>query len=633
MTLSNRLSRTILFSLAFAAITFGLAGTASALENALENGVATTLPTGFSAVGALVYPIGLPQGVTDLKFELSGQIGAGLPFMKVSDHVPAAWDTFGTDYSCFAWGDPTNLCSIDGAASGGGTWYATVYGTLNGATLTASFTNPASTLLEKDVPQADLLGGKLSERRFHMEVPVDAENLTLELSGGTGDADLYVSQGVAPTANDSECRPFLAGNDEACSFAAPAAGTWHVMVRGFDAFEGVTLVADYELPDAPPPVGSQALQNGVPAFGITGPTERFHLAVPAGAEDLEFVLSGDPLAHLYVAKDRQPTTTDWDCISEFGDRDDVCTIGGSEAGTWHVLVQGLQAFTSATLVGSYQVTVPPEPVVESERLRNGVPRPGIDGEVNSEQRFHLIVPEDAETLRFELSRGTGDADLYVSEGREPTMTSFQCVSNTDASNAEVCEFTAPNAGTWHVLVHGFAEFAGATLLGEHDGTTSALQPISTRKLKMKQGTSSKVVLKAVDGAVFPPAMGSPEDPAVAGARLVVLNPTTGEQGILELPAGTWIRKPNGTLRSLAAGCKVVIKPTGKLNVRCIAAPGLTLDEQRQTELGIRLELGNEAGFCAGFGATPIQDWGVNFGPVAGKGVFTLANAPRPSACD
>jgi serine protease len=64
------------------------------------------------------------------------------------------------------------------------------------------------------------------------------------MSGGPGDADLYVRYGAKPTTSRWDYRPFLEGNEESVT-AQPVAGTWYVMVRGYTAFSGVSLVVDW----------------------------------------------------------------------------------------------------------------------------------------------------------------------------------------------------------------------------------------------------------------------------------------------------------------------------------------------------------------------------------------------------
>lgn len=104
---------------------------------------------------------------------------------------------------------------------------------------------PPTGVLSNGVPVTNLSGATGAELRFTLVVPTGASNLVFQQSGGTGDADLYVRFGSAPTTTTYSCRPYLGGNNESCTVAAPQAGTWHVMVRGYSAFSGVSLVGSY----------------------------------------------------------------------------------------------------------------------------------------------------------------------------------------------------------------------------------------------------------------------------------------------------------------------------------------------------------------------------------------------------
>jgi hypothetical protein len=50
---------------------------------------------------------------------------------------------------------------------------------------------------------------------------------------GTGDADLYVRVGKAPTTSTFDCRPYLNGSRESCSVTLAQPSTIHIMVRGY----------------------------------------------------------------------------------------------------------------------------------------------------------------------------------------------------------------------------------------------------------------------------------------------------------------------------------------------------------------------------------------------------------------
>ncbi|MEM7480971.1 MAG: pre-peptidase C-terminal domain-containing protein [Acidobacteriota bacterium] len=99
--------------------------------------------------------------------------------------------------------------------------------------------------LENGVAETGLSGSTGAELRFTLEVPAGASNLVFTQSGGSGDADLYVRFGAAPTTSTWDCRPYAGGNNESCPISPAQTGTYHVMVRGYSAFSGVSLVGSF----------------------------------------------------------------------------------------------------------------------------------------------------------------------------------------------------------------------------------------------------------------------------------------------------------------------------------------------------------------------------------------------------
>jgi Bacterial pre-peptidase C-terminal domain len=88
---------------------------------------------------------------------------------------------------------------------------------------------------------SNVSGAKGTTVRNTYAVTSGTQSITVVMSGGTGDADLYVRFGSATTTVAYDCRPYKDGNDETCTFTAPQAGTWHIGVRGYTAFSGVSL--------------------------------------------------------------------------------------------------------------------------------------------------------------------------------------------------------------------------------------------------------------------------------------------------------------------------------------------------------------------------------------------------------
>lgn len=76
-------------------------------------------------------------------------------------------------------------------------------------------------------------------------LPAGLSSVTFTIAGGTGDADLYVRYGTAPSTSSYTCRPYLNGNNEVCTINNPQAGTWHVGIRGYTAFSGLTFSYQY----------------------------------------------------------------------------------------------------------------------------------------------------------------------------------------------------------------------------------------------------------------------------------------------------------------------------------------------------------------------------------------------------
>ncbi|WP_394222844.1 S8 family serine peptidase [Alteromonas gracilis] len=92
----------------------------------------------------------------------------------------------------------------------------------------------------------DLSGTRTNWDRYTWTIPEGVTQMTIRTSGGTGDADLYVKFGSQPETNSYDCRPYQNGNDEICTFDAPASGTWHIGIRAYSSYSGVTLSYSYE---------------------------------------------------------------------------------------------------------------------------------------------------------------------------------------------------------------------------------------------------------------------------------------------------------------------------------------------------------------------------------------------------
>lgn len=145
-----------------------------------------------------------------------------------------------------------------------------VTGLTNGYTaVTASLNSNPSMLISSSITVPLLQGTQIaantdiaisgatgSQKLYRVRVNAGATSLVIRTSGGTGDLDLHVRYAQVPqlkanaggTAGSTGCRPYLAGNNETCTFTNPSAGSWYILLDGYEAYAGATLRATVVYP-------------------------------------------------------------------------------------------------------------------------------------------------------------------------------------------------------------------------------------------------------------------------------------------------------------------------------------------------------------------------------------------------
>ena len=104
---------------------------------------------------------------------------------------------------------------------------------------------PPTNTLSNGVAVTGLAASTGASLNYTMVVPSGASSLSFVMSGGTGDADMYVKFGSAPTDTVYDCRPYAAGNAETCNIATAQAGTYYVRLKAYSTFSGVSLTGSY----------------------------------------------------------------------------------------------------------------------------------------------------------------------------------------------------------------------------------------------------------------------------------------------------------------------------------------------------------------------------------------------------
>lgn len=154
--------------------------------------------------------------------------------------------------------------------------------TSSSVTVTAPPTGP--TEISNGQTLTGLSAGTGDWLHFYISVPSGASNLSMSISGGSGDADLHTRFGSQPTTSTYDCRPYKSGNEEECTVASPSAGDYYIGIRAYSGYSGVSLTASFDEPS-----GGNCT-NG--SLSGTGDADNFAYYYSAGSGTHSATLTG-----------------------------------------------------------------------------------------------------------------------------------------------------------------------------------------------------------------------------------------------------------------------------------------------------------------------------------------------------
>jgi serine protease len=165
----------------------------------------------------------------------------------------------------------------------------------NSVTVTAPTTNPNE--LVNGVAKTGLSASQGNVLNYTMNVPAGANFLSFAISGGTGDADIYVRFGAAPTTNNYDCRPYISGNNETCNINTAQVGTYYIMVRAYSTFSGVSLTGSYSTGGSTGQVFSSTTNVNIPDNNPTGATSNIVVDRTGPSNNLRITYN---IIHTYI---------------------------------------------------------------------------------------------------------------------------------------------------------------------------------------------------------------------------------------------------------------------------------------------------------------------------------------------
>ena len=307
------------------------------------------------------------------------------------------------------------------------------------AAATYAFITPEA--LVNGVAKTSLSGVVNGQRFYSINVPAGEGALNISISGGTGDCDLYIKRGSLPTQNSYDYRPYLEGNNESVTISNPVAGMWYVMLRAYQPYSGVNLLASY---------ARNLAIVGAPAFSLPSGTYTgaisVNLTCPTPGASIYFTTNGS-----------EPTMSSSPYLAPL----QIATFATLKARAFKT------GFTPSSIVSaSYTINDP----VTITALTDGVPVLGLAGATGSHLYFKITVPSSQGKLEFRMSGGTGDCDLYVRRGALPTTSVYDSRPYTNGNNESV-DVVNPVSSVYYVMLYGYAGFTGVTLKADYMAAT------------------------------------------------------------------------------------------------------------------------------------------------------------------
>ncbi len=227
----------------------------------------------------------------------------------------------------------------------------------------------------------------------------------------------------------------------------------------------MAVVRDFLIPDGGSTGGGNTgggISSGETVTGSVSPGQWMYYTVNVESNvtsmtiKLEGTNSGD--ADLYIRKGSPPTSSSYDFRPYLNGSNETVTVSAAtnpavSAGTWHIGVYGYSAagykLTVTKTTGSTGggTTTPLTLLNTSSSVAQG-----------AWMHFPVNVPSGKTKMTVTLS-GSGDADLYVKQGSQPTASSYHFRPYLDGSaeSVTVNQSTNPKltAGTWYVSVNGY----------------------------------------------------------------------------------------------------------------------------------------------------------------------------------
>lgn len=388
--------------------------------------------------------------------------------------------------------------------------------------------------LQNNVAVSNLAGATTGhEQYFRLAVPAGQQTLKFAISGGTGDADIYVRRGEIPTTQVFDFRPYIGGNTETVDIPAPAAGDWFVMIRAYAPYNGLTLLANYS--------GGAA---GTKIVRLEGNLD-FGYMTKGGSVVRDLRVHNDGNTSLSVSKVEHATASSAAAFSY--EPSGAFTVAPGQSQTVKVtfnpteakIYSGSLRVTCDRTSGTDTIGLAAIGVESAAALQNDVPTVPLNGWAGSSYLFSLDVPANQTALTITTTGQSGDVRLFVKRNGIPGVG----VGESDYSSVgpgvnKTIPVTAPIAAKYFIMVTSAS-----------DSSASFQQVV----LKASYGSTASRIIRITGGLAF----GSTRVGETASRMMQVAN-----EGVAPLTV-TGINAPAGFAVSPQS---IVVQPGSSQNV-------------------------------------------------------------------
>jgi hypothetical protein len=120
----------------------------------------------------------------------------------------------------------------------------------------------------------------------------------------------------------------------------------------------------------------------------------------------------------------------------------------------------LKTWSSLTMTLAVLCLVPSVTLAQTI-ITNGQVISGLSS-TGGQKQYRIAVPAGAANLEIKIWGGTGDCDLYVKRGYQPTTTSYDYRPFLKGNN-ETVTVQNPSSGNWFILLNAHNAYYGLSL--------------------------------------------------------------------------------------------------------------------------------------------------------------------------